>query len=467
MSRPAVVLVLLIAIASVALCTYYVIFPRLTDVQMREQMTGLSLSGRLLQEMDIADEARLTRTIVELAQRPSLRALLQEKPSDAGRETWLGRLRIEAMGIATAARLTTSLQDFFILDRSGLGLVRADDFRWTGKPPTDNPRVLELVQKAQTGIPQSMVAVSSDILLRVIAVPLIGGDTVMGMVLATCPLDEMVAMRWSGELGLGFYFVYLGKHGIFAGTLDPTMQEALGTFILGHPDTVEHLLSGTYVEPWTVESGSRTLQALGLPVTANGSRGQVALVVFRENPDTGQKIGTFGLWLFGSAALVLMVLGIAVVLFGGRLARGVKQLEHDALTIVGGDAEHTFKVFGPSAIRSLAELLNRIRSEAKGEQVDFQSPPPPDPDERIAEQADPEDEQTTYVRDLFTEFVRAKQKIGEETKRLDFGRFHAKLLKQEEVLKAKHDCQAVRFEVTVTANQVKLRPRFVRDATKS
>ena len=162
-----------------------------------------------------------------------------------------------------------------------------------------------------------------------------------------------------------------------------------------------------------------------------------------------------------------MVLVIAVALFGGRLARGVKQLKQDALKIAHGDAEHTFKGFGPAVIRSLAELLNGIRSEAKGEQVDFQSPLPPGPDERIAEDAEPQDEQTTYVRDLFTEFVRAKQKIGEETKRLDFGRFHAKLLKQEEVLKAKHDCHAVRFEVTVTANQVKLRPRFIRDATKS
>ncbi len=467
MSRPAIVFILLIAIASIALGTYYVIFPRLADVQLREQMTGMSLSGRLLQEMDIADEARLTRAIVELAQRPSLRTILQEKPSDAGRENWLGRLRIEAMGMATAARLTASLQDFFILDRSGMGLVRADDFRWTGKPPTDDPRVLELVRKAQIGIPQATLAVSSNILLRVIAVPLLDGDTVMGIVLATYPFDEIVAMTRSGELGLGFYFVYLGKHGIFAGTLDPTMQEALRTFIRGHPDMVEHLLSGTYVEPWTLESGSRTLQTLGLAVTADGGRGQVALVAFREILEAGQAFGTFGLWLFGSAALVLMVLIIAVALFGGRSARGVKQLEHDALTIVGGDAEHTFKVFGPSAIRSLAEILNRIRSEAKGEQVDFQSPPPSGPDEHIAEDGEPQDEQTIYIRDLFTEFVRAKQKIGEETKRLDFGRFHAKLLKQEEALKAKHDCQAVRFEVTVTANQVKLRPRFIRDATKS
>jgi hypothetical protein len=467
MSRPAIVFVLLVAIASVVLGTYYLIFPRVADVQRREQITGLSLSGRLLQEMDSVDEARLTRTMIEFTQRPNLRAILQEKPSDAGRETWLGRLRTEALGMSATARATAPIQDFFILDSGGMGLVRANDLRWTGKPPTDNPRLLELVRKAQAGTPQATLAVSSNNLCRAIAVPLLSGDSVMGMVLAIFPLDERVTTMRSGELGLGFYFAYLGSHGIFASTLDPTALEALKTFILGRPDVVQHLLSGERVEPWIVESGSRTLQALGLPVTVSGGRGQVVLVVFRELLEADRLFGTFRLWLFGNASLVLMVLVIAVALFGGRLARGMKQLEQDALKIAGGDAGHSFKSLGPAVVRSLAKLLNTIRSEAKGEEVDFQSPQPCDLGEGVTEDSGPEDEQAKYARCLFNEFVRAKQKAGEETSRLDFGRFHAKLLKQEEALKAKHSCQAVRFEVTITANQVKLRPRFIRDTTKS
>jgi hypothetical protein len=467
MSRPAIVVILLVAIASVVLGTYYLTFPRVADIQLRERMTGLSLSGRLLQEMDIADEARLTRTVVELAQRPSLRAILQEKPSDAGRETWLGRLRIETVGLAAAARATAPMQDFFILDPSGIGLVRANDLQWTGRPPTDNPQILELVRKAQTGSPQSTLAISSKNLFRAIAVPLIGGNTVMGIVLATYPLDDIVATMRSGELGLGFYFAYLGSQGIITSTLDPTALEALQAFLLDHPDVVEHLLSGKRVEPWTVERSSRALQALGLPVTASGGKGQLALVVFREMLEADRPFGTFGLWLFGSAGLVLMVLVCAVALFGGRLARGVKQLERDALKIAGGDSEHVFRSTGPKVIRSLAELFNGIRSEANSTPVDFQVPHEQDPGERLVEESGSEDEQTTYARCLFSEFVRAKQKVGEETKRLDFERFHAKLLKQEEALKAKHGCQAVRFEVTISADQVKLRPRFIRNATKS
>jgi hypothetical protein len=466
MSRPAIVFVLLIAVASVVLGTYYLIFPRLADIQLREQMAGLSLSGRLLQEMDIADEARLTRTMVELAQRPSLRAILQQKPSDRERDTWLGRLRVEATGLASTARLAAPVQDFFILDRVGTGLVRADDLHWTGKAPLDNPRVAELVRKAQVGTPQATLVVSSKNLLRAIAVPLSGGDSVIGIVLATFPLDEMIATMRSGDLGLGFYFAYLGQEGVLASTLDPSVIQVLHTYTAGRPDVIEHLLAGKYVEPWTLQNDSRTVQALGLPVTASGGRGQVALVVFREMLDADQPFGTFGLWLFGGAALVLIVLLVAVALFGGRLARGVRQLEQDARAIVGGNYERVFKGSGPSAIHSLAELLNRIRSAERSQEVDFQSTPQ-EVGEPVANDSEARDDPSGYVRNLFNEFVSAKQKIGEDTTRLDFRRFRAKLLKQEELLKAKHACQAVTFEVTVTANQVKLRPRISRETAKS
>jgi hypothetical protein len=467
MSRPTIVFVLLVAIASMVLGTYYLVFPRVADVQLREQMTGLELSGRLLQEMDVADEARLTSKILELAQRPSLRAILQEKPTDAMRENWLGRLRTEAAWLTAAARAAAPIQDLFILDSNGAGLVRNIDLHWTGKPPSDNPRVLDLVRQAENGVPQSTLVVLSNSLLRTIAVPLFNQDKVVGVLLATFPLDEVVANTRSGELGLGFYFAYVGSKAIYASTLDPAVQEALQAYIQGTPAVLEQLLSGKSVEPWFVESGSRNLQTIGAPVIASGGKGLVALVLLREITAADQPLGAFGLWLFGGAGLVLMVLVIGVALFGGRLARGVRQLERDALMIAHGDSGHTFQVTGPTLIRSLAEILNDIRSEAKAEDVDPQALPTQDYGETGSEDSEPGDEQTRYFRNLFDEFMLAKQKIGETTEKLDFGRFHAKLLKQEEALKAKHGCQAVRFEVTISSNQVKLRPRFIRDTTNS
>jgi predicted secreted protein len=63
---------------------------------------------------------------------------------------------------------------------------------------------------------------------------------------------------------------------------------------------------------------------------------------------------------------------------------------------------------------------------------------------------------------MYEEFVRAKKEVGDKVEKLNLDRFVRKLKKQEEVLKAKHGCKGVRFQVTVKNKQVSLRPRIIR-----
>ena len=66
------------------------------------------------------------------------------------------------------------------------------------------------------------------------------------------------------------------------------------------------------------------------------------------------------------------------------------------------------------------------------------------------------------IRNTYNEFVKAKESIGEKVEKLNYDRFATKLRKQEEILVAKHGCQAVRFKVVVRNNQVSLRPRIIK-----
>jgi hypothetical protein len=353
------------------------------------------------------------------------------------------------------------------------------------------------------------------------------------------------------------------------------------------------------------------------------------------------------MWLFGIGGLCLVVLVIVVVVFGGRMAGALKQLEVDALEISSGDEKRKFKVEGPVQVKSVAELLNQIVARARGEEppeeeeeeplealaeegkeeeaepveepeevkevkdgpfseLDVTAPddkkgvpgkaereiaaweeveeedvgPPlgesveestaevtldeaarqmeiermqeqarqaleggairevpavPDEDEddedhepptRVADIGDlqvlrdaaaagqelklpgeeeekpeekpeekaapqaapqtaepppvpvsepetkpveaepaekkPETEEDKYYREMFEAFVQAKKNAGEKVDKLNLDRFVRKLKKQEEVLKAKHGCKGVRFQVTVKNNQVSLRPRIIR-----
>jgi hypothetical protein len=86
-----------------------------------------------------------------------------------------------------------------------------------------------------------------------------------------------------------------------------------------------------------------------------------------------------------------------------------------------------------------------------------ETPPPAPPAEEK-----PETEEEKYYREMFEEFVRAKQEMGEKVEKLNLDRFVRKLKKQEELLKAKHGCKGVKFQVTVKNNQVSLRPRIIR-----
>jgi len=644
MSRAANIILLLIAVISVTLGAYLIVFPRVQDIHMDEVKGSLLTTGRLLKEMDVADEVRLSAKLSELARRSSLRDLIRSAPAEArDRQGWLNKLRAEVASLTTAARGVAPVKDFFVLNDKGVGLVRNIDLHWTGKTPTADPKFLEAIDKARSGTRRVLIVQEGTNLLRAVVVPVYVGGRVAAILCATFPLDDGIAKARTGDMGLDVEFTYVSRTGIASGAMSDEVKKSLEKFVKDRGVQVTKLLEGKAMPAQEFPGSAGRLLVAGVPVSAYGAGGQLGIVLARNVDKLGKPYTELSLWLFGIGGLCLVVLVIVVVVFGGRTAGALKQLEVDALEISSGDEKRRFKVEGPAQLKTLAELLNQIVARARGEEppgeeeeepaealaeepqeaemeaaeeeeeeekpaiaepeevkpvmeeeaagseLDVTAPDdekgipgkaereiaaweeeaqeeeevgPPleesveentaevtldeaarqmeiermqeqarkaletgairevededededdEPPTRVADLGDlqalrdaasageelklpveekkeaaepleetpeekpaeaapetppakekPETEEEKYYREMFEEFVRAKKDVGDKVEKLNLDRFVRKLKKQEEVLKAKHGCKGVRFQVTVKNNQVSLRPRIIR-----
>ena len=69
-----------------------------------------------------------------------------------------------------------------------------------------------------------------------------------------------------------------------------------------------------------------------------------------------------------------------------------------------------------------------------------------------------EENRDQYYRRLFDEYITSRQKLGQSNENIYYERFVEKLEKNENVLKARHGCAEVRFEVVVKEGKVVLKP---------
>ncbi len=369
MSRGVIVILLLVAVISVTLGAYLIIFPRAQDIHLDEVKGGLVTAGRLLQELDAADEIRLMEKLSALSRRPSLRDLLREAPEDAKeRQGWLNKLRAEVAGLTTAARGVAPVKDFFVLNQKGVGLVRNIDLHWTGKTPSADPKLLEAVDKAGSGTRKALVVQEGENLLRAVVVPVYAGGRVAAILCATFPLDDLIAKARSGEMGLDVEFAYVTKTGVASGALSEEVRQTFEKFVKAKGVQVTKLLEGTPLVPQEFQGPAGRLLVAGAPVSAYTAEGQLGIVLARKVDALARPYDELTLWLFGGGGLCLVVLMILVLIFGGGMARGLKQLEVDALEISSGDDSRRFKVEGPAPIKPLAELLNQVLARLRGEE---------------------------------------------------------------------------------------------------
>jgi hypothetical protein len=361
MNRSAAIILLVVALLLMTLGTYFILFPRMADVNLGEANKSLVGASRLLQEMDMSDQGELISKMTSLAERQSLKNLLKEKQT-AVRQAWLNKLRAEVAGLATAVRNVAPVKDFFVLDEKGVGLVRNIDLHWTGKPATNDSLTSDAIRDAGQGKRSALIALDNGNLVRAVVVPVFLNERVQAILYASFPLDDVLAKARSSELNLDVEFAYVSAGGISSGALSDKATVAVKDFLAINESQKDKLFSGQGIAPTTIQSQSTQWLAAGYPLKVKGSKGLCGIVVVRAVDVLQKPFGELALWLFGLGGACLVLLLVVVAIFGGGISRGLKQLEQDALEIAHGESQRIFKVEGPAPIRAIAELLNQIRS---------------------------------------------------------------------------------------------------------
>ncbi len=557
MSRTTTAILLSTAVLVMTVGTYFMVFPRVRQINIDEAGNGLLEAGRLLKEMDAADMGRLVWKMTELADRSSLRNLINDRPTQKSEiEGWLNKLRAEVAGLTTAARETAPVEDFFILDEKGLGLVRNIDLHWTGKAPPGDAKISAAINGVLQGKRTALVVGQDKKLLRAVLVPVAVSGSVQAVLLATFPLDDALVKSRSGELPAGINFAYLVADGVAASAVSANAATCLEGAI--GKEAQAALKEGKSIGPKITNCAAKTWLAVGVPVAVEGSEGLYTIFVAREMDSLDKPFGEMSLLLFGLGAICLVVMLVIAVVLGGRLSTGLKQLELDAMAIAHGELQHKFELKGPAAVRAIADLLNQVRDKDTGEAslgdmlkedpaglreedelqgsldddeeglestaelspsgtldeedrqpeeareeadiedketvseqeddlektdeierqerqeetgVDDTAAEPQEDQEEQEEKEEQEEQQETteegsadddYYRGIYTEFIKAKENLGEKIEKLNFERFVRKLKRQEEILMSKHECRAVRFKVAMKNKQVSLRPQIIK-----
>jgi len=479
-------LLLVLVVGGTAGGTYQLIFPRVAELRLGEARQSLQGAARLMQEQDRTDETRLSVALEALAARPSLRALLRERPTEAAaREEWLGRLRTELDGLEAEVRDVATAKDLFLCEPGGLGLARRGDATWTGQPLAADGPLVQALREAASGRACALLGMLDGGLARVAAAPVREGERVRGVLVAIFPLDDGLVRARQGDLPLEAGFAYLTEHGVTAADLSKSQRKAIETQLEAAPELITRLLAGKPLEPFAV----RDLLVVGLPVTARGGQGLAGLLAVRSVRKLNRPLDELALYLFSAAGLGLLGLAFVTVLLGGRLPRGLAELERQVGDLTAAAATGRpggrLQPSGPRPVRRLAQglnaLLEALRRASPAASVEAQRAGRPareptntdmdvsglnleEPVEGSAAGAgacDPGLDE--YYRCLYDEFRVARARAGDPVDgKLGLDRFCRKLERQAELLLARHACKAVRFEVVVSDGKVSLRPTLER-----
>jgi hypothetical protein len=484
MSRIMIALLLLFVLAATAIGVYGIVFPRLMRVQLEETNSGMAMAARLLQEMDQTELIRLKEMVAEISTRQTLLSVLEESHAFAEqREAWLNQLRAEVASISIVAKEHAPVQDIFILDSEGKGIVRNIDMHWTAEAPSKNQNSKDLIQAAKGGSIAASFLMENNRLMRVVCAPLVGREKkIVGALYVAFPVDDAFAKLRSSEVSIEYDFAYVAENGIVSSTLSEDALAMVQSDLQNKSDVIQKVILGKSKEERFQVGSTRKILAMSVPMIAPGGERSAALIIFRDWRVVEKPLQDAMVGIILIAGAMFFVSFLIVMIFGGRLTRALKEMESEALEISGGE-EKAFSIKGPTIVRSIAGLMNQIRGKSPKEtesieqvmqEDDLMAPSSANtPSDQVIEKKNegsiegadakespqPDDDPLHRV---FIEFVQAKERLGEKMLKLGYERFRAKLAKQEDLLKRKHGCQSIKFEVVIRGRQVSLRPRILR-----
>ncbi|MBX7193967.1 MAG: hypothetical protein K1X94_18075 [Sandaracinaceae bacterium] len=296
-----------------------------------------------------------------------------------------------------------------------------------------------------------------------------------------------------GEL-VGRDVAFVWGERVYSSSLDGSRPAELTTYLFGAGATVTAAArdQATVSAPFVVAlEGDEIVGVIGpLP----SSTAHVAMVVLGNRSAQVAKASSvnFILLLTAIGALVIAAYGFFM---GSSILAPIAQIEEGVLQVMNGRTDYRLDIqsqdFGGLAYR-INQLLNVL---TKTEEVDESGavasgggggwsdqgrdastvvspdgggpaasaggPEEAEADPELAARLAAEPEDSYYAR-VYSEYVAAKQAVGENVSNIPQDKFVQRLRANEQSLQKKHGCRMVRFQVQTRGTQVNLKPVIIR-----
>ena len=321
--------------------------------------------------------------------------------------------------------------------------------------------------------------------------------TVLGALLVGYDLSNGLASREGKLLGRDVAFIVEGK--VYSSSLDGAGARDLRAFLFGANNASTTSVLGSQnsaTQPWRVALGGQEYTGVTARLPSAASV-PVAFAVLGNRTAATQIAST------ANVIVIMLVLGALLVIgygfaIGTAVMRPIEEIEEGILAVINGKTDLRLSTdsaeLGGLAFR-INQLLNVMTGteEASEDEEGKLSVPPSeghwkdaafsdaraqlspaagtpaaavDPDEIID---DPElatklasEQEDAYSERVYSEYVAAKQQLGENVSSIPKDRFSQRLKGRADALAQKHGCRMVRFQVSTQNDQVVLRPVVIR-----
>jgi hypothetical protein len=321
--------------------------------------------------------------------------------------------------------------------------------------------------------------------------------TILGALIVGYDLSNGVASREAKLLGRDIAFVLADR--VYSGSLDGTAVKDLNTYLFGEEKaTTQAALSGDapVSRGWIGSFGGSEYSGLTarLPMAPSVP---VAFVVLGNRTAQTEVVGATTVILILMVVCVMLTLAYNFMV-ANMIMRPIEDIEAGVLAVINGKTDLRLETKSKE-LGGIASLINQLLNVFTGTAEDNEDEqgrisvapsaatswndaafsdgaagggaaaagggatnadePLDDPalSAKLAGEGEP-----AYETRVYSEYVAAKQAIGENVGSIPQDRFHQRLKGRADALAKKHGCRLVRFQVQTANGQVVLRPVLIR-----
>lgn len=330
--------------------------------------------------------------------------------------------------------------------------------------------------------------------------------SLLGALIVGYDLSNGLANNEARVLGRDVAFLVDGK--VYSSSLDGSAARDLKTLLFGPSAAATKSIlasaSGS-TQPWRATLGGDDYTAITsrLPMSASVP---VAFAVLGNRTEGTQIASTANVILIMLVICALLVIGYGLAI-ATAIMRPIEEIEEGVLQVINGKTDHRLQTDSPELgglafrINQLLNVFTGTEETSEDEEGKLSIPPSeahwkdaafsdqggrPNAaaavpasaasasgeapggtaddvvdDPKIASELGQEAEDA-YQDRIYSEYVKAKQALGENVSNIPKDRFWQRLQGRGEALVQKHGCRAVRFQVHTLDNQVVLRPVLIR-----